>query len=111
MAACVANVVLGRMSRLVHRTEINGSATAATDKAAPRGKGPGTVSAAKGEALAGAGWKRTGRAREEPAADVAASAVGCQTRPLGTVWKYVLLKTIFPRCQMALGFGGLGGWS
>ena len=34
-----------------------------------------------------------------------------QTRPFGTVWKYVLLKTILPRCQRAFGFGGFGGWS
>ncbi len=38
------------------------------------------------------------------------AAVG-QTRPLGTVCQYVLLKTILPRCQTLFGFGGLGGWS
>jgi hypothetical protein len=34
-----------------------------------------------------------------------------QTRPLGTVCQYVLLKTILPRCQSWLGFGGRGGCS
>ena len=33
------------------------------------------------------------------------------TLPFGTVCQYVLLNTIFPRCQSWFGFGGLGGCS
>ncbi len=76
----------------------------------PGGRDPGRsgrVGSGGGEVVGRVAGRISSRVTIAPARG---DATG-QTRPFGTVWKYVLLKTIFPRCQRAFGFGGLGGWS
>src|SRR4051794_26207835 len=56
-------------------------------------------------------WSETPGPGKGPSRGSELGRLSRQTRPLGTVCQYVLLKTILPRCQMWFGLGGVGGCS
>ena len=90
---------------------LEGHHPARCDPAGQHVRAPAGAARTPGYGLAGPWQRPGGRGPGRCGRVEAAQGLGGQTRPFGTVWKYVLLKTIFPMCQSALGFGGLGGWS